>query len=571
MVRMKKTRKSKGPNSAVRAEEIMKCGTDVSYFLSRYVKIFHPTKGLVKFETYPFQNDCLQAFDDHRFVIVNKSRQLGLSTSVAGYSLWMAIFQQGKEILVVATKLDVAKNFIKKVRDMYDHLPSWLVMPTVTEDSKHYLGFSNGSKIKASSTSGDAGRSEALSLLVVDEAAHIEGIEEMWLGIFPTLATGGQAIFFSSPSGVGTLFHKMWIDANDGKNDFYPIELPWTVHPERDEKWFREQRKGIIAAKGERGVAQELLCSFAASGDTFLKGDALDALHKAIKKPIDYIVHGRYETWVWKRPEGSHKYILCADVARGDGDDFSAFHVINTSTDEIVADYKGKPPPDRFAEIMIEIATSYNNALICQELNNVGVAAAIKLKDSGYKNLYYQKFMKNIYMSYVTQDIGDELPGFTTTANSREQILSRLENTLRNKKIKVYSKRLYEELQTFIWKGNKPQAQKGYNDDMVISLAIGCNLYESSGVAYGDGANEWAMLQGISRDVKNFDRSNPAGPTQDPGQTSDGFFSTPQDPNQGADARSQIEKARVKSLWGQKKTHDYNDPYWRTFDWMFDD
>lgn len=167
--RRKQTRKSSAPNKAEQANEILKCGTDVSYFLSRYVKIFHPTKGLIKFDTYPFQDDCLKAFQKNRFVIVNKSRQLGLSTSAAGYSLWMALFQQGKQILVVATKLDVAKNFIKKVRDMYDYLPKWLIMPEVTSESKNYLGFSNGSMIKASTTSGDAGRSEALSLLLVDE------------------------------------------------------------------------------------------------------------------------------------------------------------------------------------------------------------------------------------------------------------------------------------------------------------------------------------------------------------------------------------------------------------------
>jgi len=379
--------------------------------------------------------------------------------------------------------------------------------------------------------------------------------------------TGGSAILISTPSGVGTLFHEVWAGAKDGKNQFLPIELPWTVHPERDEDWFEDQKQAIIAAQGERGIFQELLCDFVSSGDTFIKGDAMDHILKSIQEPIAIKTYGRDEVWIWKHPESNHKYILSADVARGDGDDFSAFHIIDVDADEVVADFKGKSPPDKFAEIMIEAAQRYNFALICQEKNNVGVAAAIKLKDSGYKNLYYEKFMKNIYMSYMTQDIGDELPGFTTTANTREQILSKLENTLRNKNIRVRSKRLYEELQTFIWKNNKPQAQKNYNDDLIIALALGCNLYESAGrTAYGSGEEEWALIQGMSR---NQNYSQPF--RQQESHTSDGFFKTPNHNNLDPrnDPRNHIERQRVKSLWGQKKTHNYNESYWRQFDWLF--
>lgn len=157
------------PNKTEQIKEIIKCGSDASYFISRYVKISHPTKGTLPFKTFPYQDNCLAAFQKHRFVITNKSRQLGLSTLSAAYSLWMAVFQKDKNILVIATRLEVAKNFIKKVNSMYSNLPKWLVMPQVKAQSVRYLEFSNGSKIQAVPTGTDAGRGESLSLLIVDE------------------------------------------------------------------------------------------------------------------------------------------------------------------------------------------------------------------------------------------------------------------------------------------------------------------------------------------------------------------------------------------------------------------
>jgi molybdopterin-binding protein len=160
---------SLAPPKKVQKEEIIKCGTDASYFIKKYIKISHPDRGLIKFDTYPFQDECLHDFQSHRMVIVNKSRQLGLSTICAAYSLWMAIFQREKNILVIATKLETAKLFIAKVKTMKQGLPDWLVMPKIQAESVRNVKFSNGSQIKAVPTSADSGRGEALSLLIIDE------------------------------------------------------------------------------------------------------------------------------------------------------------------------------------------------------------------------------------------------------------------------------------------------------------------------------------------------------------------------------------------------------------------
>ena len=127
--------------------EIVKCGKDPSYFINRYVQIQHPLKGRIQFHTFPFQDDCLKSFNDHRFNVVVKSRQLGLSTLSAAYAVWMALFRKDKSILVIATKLAVAQNFIKKVKIALSGIPKWLWITEITTKNTQAIEFSNGSMI----------------------------------------------------------------------------------------------------------------------------------------------------------------------------------------------------------------------------------------------------------------------------------------------------------------------------------------------------------------------------------------------------------------------------------------
>jgi len=219
--------------------------------------IQHPVRGKIPFHLFPFQEDTLTDFTKNRYNIVLKSRQTGISTLVAGYSLWKMIFNEDFMVMVIATKQEVAKNLVTKVRVMNDYLPSWLKIESA-EDNKLSLRYTNGSMIKATSSGGDAGRSEALSLLVFDEAAFIQNIEDIWISSQSTLSTGGDAIILSTPNGVGNFFHKTWVRAeeNPEDNEFNPIKLHWSVHPERDQRW-RDKQDAII---GKKGAAQECDC-----------------------------------------------------------------------------------------------------------------------------------------------------------------------------------------------------------------------------------------------------------------------------------------------------------------------
>ena len=189
-------------------KEILSSGKDPAYFIDTYCQISHPIQGLIPFKLYNFQKDMLHAFNEYTWNIILKSRQLGATTTVAAYIAWLMIFYKEKNILVIATKFKVAGNLVKKVKNIIKSLPDWFQqMATISVDNRTSFVLSNGSSIEASATGGDAGRSEALSLLVVDEAAHIRDFDEIWTALSPTLSTGGRCIVLSSPFGIGNWFY----------------------------------------------------------------------------------------------------------------------------------------------------------------------------------------------------------------------------------------------------------------------------------------------------------------------------------------------------------------------------
>lgn len=938
-------------NKKTQLDEIRRCNRDPLYFINAYVKVSHAIRGTIPFATYPFQDDCIRAFLANRFVIVNKSRQLGLSTIAAAYATWLLIFHMNKEILIMATKLAVAMNFIRKVKQCIDGLPPWLVLPKIEKNNEQSLvmGPPSRSRITAIATSTDAGRSEALSLLIVDEAAHVHDFEELWKGLYPTLScivggtkvlmddgfhdieelcggravgeyfglegniygkdglepishgyvspegetrrlktrrglelevtqehplwlldakeggrmvpaqdvqvgdyvrvqhsmgiygndnsldhptvkeltpelaylvggyiaegwcsrgytvtvsntdddfrraylentvikpfvpaqnhklicyskemvelfkligvdpawkcdtkrvprkiwraskdviaaflrgyfdgygcaggngvgacstsrtlladihqlllnmgfipriveigeekrrkligtyigenknpvwsvrpawtisiprsqskkfldevgfgisrkrdklagvgaagdkskgkflsriplsddirgriamiekesgqahswfchhgayvsnnscgsvtsgtlqrfsallkehqlasekdlafldelvggdyfwdevvgiersraltydftvprthsflqncvlgsnTGGRALIISTPKGTGTWFHKLWKDASSGVNEFHPIQLPWNVHPERDQVWFDHESANM----SPKAVAQELMCDFLASGDTYLEASDIAWVGQMVRPPLfrDGPDKG---VWVWEHPvnDPGFKYIIPADVSSGSANDFSTFHVICTTTGTVVAEFQGKLRPDLLAKLLLEYAHRYNNALICPERNSYGHHVIVELVNSGYTNIYFEE-KKGVYIgNYIPPDRINEA-GFSMQRDSRKRVISKLEEVLRNKQLRVFSSRLYDELKTFVTHNDKPQAQKNCHDDLVIALAIGTWLFDASNVhsQFASQLNT-AMLQGFGVSVNEFSNMEGSG------------------------------------------------------------
>ena len=456
------------------AEEYQKCAKDPIHFMKKYCMIQHPVRGKIPFHLFPFQEKTLTEFHHNRFNVVLKSRQTGISTLSAGFSLWKMLFNSDFNILVIATKQEVAKNLVTKVRVMHELLPSWLKGGAM-EDNKLSLKLSNGSQIKAIASSPDAGRSEALSLLIFDEAAFIDDIDEIWLSAQSTLSTGGSCIALSTPNGVGNWFHKTWVGAEDQTNGFIPIKLHWTVHPERDQTWRDEQERLL----GPKGAAQECDCDFVSSGETVIDPQLLMFYKDTyVQEPIE---KGGFDgnLWRWQYPDYLKSYMVVADVARGDGADYSAAHVIDVVNAEQVAEYKGKIDTKDFGNFLVSLATEYNQALLVVENSNIGWATIQQIIDRGYNNLFYMsKDLKYVDVEhqlsnrYRAEERG-MVAGFSTTSKTRPLIISKLDEYFREKACIIRSNRLIDELFTFIFLNGRAEAMKGYNDDLVMGFSIG--------------------------------------------------------------------------------------------------
>tara|TARA_Y100000592_G_scaffold22186_1_gene34360 strand:- start:2497 stop:4113 length:1617 start_codon:yes stop_codon:yes gene_type:complete len=510
--------------------EYSKCIKDPMHFMKKYCTIQHPTKGKIKFNLYPFQEKTLQGIVENDYNIILKSRQLGISTLSAGYSLWTMLFHSDKNILVIAKDKDTAKNLVTKVRVMYAGLPSWL-KTNVDEDNKLSLRFKNGSQIKAVAATPEAGRSEALSLLVLDEAAFIDSIDSIWTAAQQTLATGGSCIALSTPNGVGNWFHRQWIDAEAGESKFNTIRLHWTDHPDREQSWRDEQNKIL----GPSMAAQECDADFLTSGQQVVDPLILQWYKdEMVKEPIEKTGIDR-NLWIWEHPDYTKNYIITADVARGDGADYSATQVFEVEDMRQVAEYKGQLGTSDYGNFLIELGTKYNDALLVVENNNVGWATIQTIIDRGYENLFYSNKTDTILVDiqknqnsnrYRTED-RNMVPGFSTTLKTRPLAIAKMEEYTREKMVKIYSSRLIEELFVFVYKhglvNSKAEAMQGYNDDLVMSYSIALWIRDTSlRVLKERKEQQWAMMNTFvdnnnnKKETTGYEQGNPNHPKKNP-------------------------------------------------------
>ena len=461
-------------------EEFKRCASDLVYFFRKYCYIEHPTKGKIKFDLYPFQEKTLSEMHCHDFNIILKSRQLGISTLTSAYALHMMLFKPNSKILIISVKQETAKGIVDKVRFAYDNLPSWLRSPYI-ENNKLSLKLTNHSEVRATTSSSQAGRGASISLLIIDEAAFVPGIYSIWTAAQSTLsAKGSRCILLSTPNGSSGFFYKKWISSKTGQDDgdpmgqFHPIRLHWSMHPDRDQKWRDAQDKLL----GPRMAAQECDADFVSSGNTVLTPETIKYyLDNGISDPLEKRGYDN-ETWIWEKPDYNKQYIVSADVARGDGSDYSAYVIFDIEHVRQVAEFKGKIDTKEFGNMLVTAATEYNDALLVIENATVGWAAIQQVIDRGYPNLYYTqqdikyKDTERQFTNKLNSLNKKAVAGFTTSPKVRPMMINKLEEYFRTFSIEIHSERLIYELQSLIWNGLKAEAAQGFNDDLVMCVAI---------------------------------------------------------------------------------------------------
>jgi hypothetical protein len=449
--------------------EYLKCKDDPVYFCNNYVKIVHVDHGLINFEMYDYQQDMIDKFHNNRFVICKMPRQTGKTTTIISYLLHYAIFNETINIAILANKGSTARDILQRLQTAYEHLPKWLQQGVLVWN-KGSIQLENGSKIIASSTSSSAVRGSSFNIIFLDEFAHIDPpslADQFFTSVYPTISSGKTTKVFivSTPKGLN-MFYKMWNDAEEGRNNYIPIETHWSQVPGRDQKW----RDETVRNTSDVQFAQEYECEFIGSQHTLISAVKLRQL--SYKTP--FIKKDTLE--IYEDVQPTHSYVSIVDVARGRGLDYSAISVIDVTTYPHIQVAKYRDPnisPMVLPSVVENISKHFNNAYVLVETNDIGGQVA--------DILHYDLEYENIFHATINGRAGQQLGGgfgggtqigVRTTKEVKRKGCSNLKDLIESDKLIIHDLDTISELTTFVAHGQTYQAEEGCHDDLVMTLVL---------------------------------------------------------------------------------------------------
>ena len=450
-------------------KEFIKCKQDPVYFAKNYVKIVSLDEGLVQFNPYSFQEKLINNFHENRFNICKMPRQTGKSTTVVSYLLHYAVFNDSVNIGILANKAATARELLQRLQTAYENLPKWMQQGIIAWN-KGSLELENGSKILAASTSASAVRGMSFNILFLDEFAFVPNhiADSFFASVYPTITSGKstKVIIVSTPHGMNH-FYRMWHDAEKGANEYIPTDVHWSEVPGRDAKW-KEQ---TIANTSEQQFKIEFECEFLGSVDTLIAPSKLRSL------VYDNPLLNNKGLDVYQKCQENHDYVVTVDVARGVGNDYSAFVVVDITEfpHKVIAKYRNNEiKPMLFPSVVYEVAKNYNDAYILCEVNDVGDQVASILQ----YDLEYQNLLMCSMRGRAGQIVGQGFSGKKTQLGVKMSKTVKkvgslnLKTMIEEDKLLLKDYEIISELTTFIQKHNSFEAEEGCNDDLAMCLVI---------------------------------------------------------------------------------------------------
>ena len=228
--------------------EWRKCVKNEKHFLENYWYIAHPAKGRILFDLRNAQSKALEHWEDNRYSLTLKARQIGWSTLVAAHQFWLAFFHSDQNIIDLSRTEREAVLLLRKTKYGFKHLPMWMLErgPESLMEHQQRMGFDNGSQITSMPSASDPARGESASLVVVDEWAFLPNPEEAWASIEPVADIGGRIIGLSTANGSGNFYHQLWVGATTGANKFASMFFPWSATEDRGEAWYQEKIESML-------------------------------------------------------------------------------------------------------------------------------------------------------------------------------------------------------------------------------------------------------------------------------------------------------------------------------------
>lgn len=507
--------------------EYTKCASNPAYGIENYLETFDKTQNsFVPFSLFTGQKLLLKNLMENRFNVIRKYRQAGISTVASGYSAMRMGFGDEKnpeKILILANKQDTSIEFLAKIIDFLKQLPDWVGVTFVKESSKH-IKLSNGAEAKAVATSRDALRGFTPTILILDEAAFIEGGQELWSACLASIGTGGKAILISTPNGLDEIYYAAYEGSLAGRNTFKITDLKWFDDPRYNKdlymvqtddvvEWLQkpdEEKSAVLQLPiksedvpkyieqgfrpcspwyeamcrdmhfNKRMIAQELEGAFNGSGDNVIDPSIIAKQNaENVKEPIYKDPAWNNDMWIWEMPKMGHRYITAIDVSRGDSEDYTGMVIIDYDTWEQVAEYMGRIPPDDAANLAFHYGNMYKTLTTMDITGGMGVATAKKLEEMGYpkKQLHYDGLKESELFSGPPPGA---IPGINFAArNNRGLIVNALEEAVRQG-FKVRSERMTAEMLKFVYRNGRPDHMKGAHDDLLMSLGMALHVANTS-------------------------------------------------------------------------------------------
>jgi len=448
--------------------EFLKCAKDPIYFSEKYIQIVHVDHGLIPIKMYDYQKEICTAITENRRVTVNTSRQAGKTTTAVAVILHYIIFNDFKTVALLANKGDAAREILDRIKIAYEALPAWL-QQGVIEWNKGSVEFENGCKIIAGSTSSSAIRGKSISFLYIDETAFVENWDEFFASVFPTISSGNttKILFTSTPNGLNH-FYKTCVGAQEDRNGYIYVEVPWNKVPGRDDKW----KKETLAAMDfdQQKFSQEFECAFLGSSGTLIEGSKL-------KTMVDLTPIAQTQTVkVYEQPQQGHVYCCIVDVSRGKGLDYSAFQIIDVTEmpyRQVCVYRDNNITPIDYAEIIYRSIERYNEAYTLIEVNDIGEQVS--------EVLHYEFEVDTLMFTESAGRAGKRLStgfsknsdkGIRTTKNVKSIGCNMLKMLIEQDQLIINDFQTINELSTFSRRGNSYEAESGAHDDLVMCLVL---------------------------------------------------------------------------------------------------
>ena len=449
--------------------EYQKCSDSPTYFIKNYVQIVSLDHGLVPFDMYNFQEGMVDTMHENRFTIFKLPRQSGKSTIIISYLLHYVLFNPNTTVAVLANKSTTARDILGRLQLAYENLPKWMQQGIIAWN-KGNIELENGSKILAAATSSSAIRGGSYNVIFLDEFAFVPTnvADQFFASVYPTITSGQntKVIIVSTPHGMNQ-FYKLWVDAEEGRNNYIPTEVHWSEVPGRDAAWKEE----TIRNTSESQFNSEFECEFLGSIDTLISPAKLKQL--TYRTPI----RSNSGLDLYEMPLEKSTYIITADVARGTQNDYSAFLVFDITTIpyKVVAKYRDNEiKPLLFPTKIHEVAKAYNQAFVMIEVNDIGEQVASTMQfDLEYDNLIMASMRGRAGQVLGGGFSGGRAQlGVRTTKAVKKIGCSNLKQLVEDNKLIIEDYDCINELSTFIIKGSSFQADDGCNDDTVACLFL---------------------------------------------------------------------------------------------------